>query len=92
MGLTKGLVFKRDLNTPHDSEQLELALFKGVPWNGVAPRALTRAGSGFILKPSGEEARAIFIDKDQLELWPAKRKRPARAPSAFTLLPLPRRR
>ncbi len=50
----------------HDSDQLELDLFPGEPWQGRSPRALTRVGVGFIFKPEGVEAREFFDTADQL--------------------------
>ncbi len=51
------------------SEQFELELFPGVPWNGRCPRALTSASKALFLrqKPPSHE---VFFDPEQLEFWP----------------------
>ncbi len=66
---------------PHDGDQLELQLFEGVPWAGRSPRALTRAGSGFILKPEAAEAVTFLLDPDQLEFFPRDCRSRERGPS-----------
>ncbi len=57
------------MNSPLISEQLQLKLFPGVPWDGRSPRALTRAGSGFILKPEAHRHEVFFADPDQYDLF-----------------------
>jgi len=76
-----------------DAIQLELELFPSLPWMGYSPRALTRGHLALILKPQGVKSVSDFVrDLSQLEFWPARKKaRKFRAPSAPTLLPLPRR-
>ncbi len=71
---------KRD--TPHrDGDQLLLELFKGVPWDGRSPRALTRVGLGVILKARAPEPRGVASEAElerlgQLQLWPYEKKSP----------------
>ena len=52
-----------------DSEQLELALFPGVPWNGRSPRVLTRAQLGVIFTARAE-SHAVEMHPEQLMLFP----------------------
>ncbi len=54
---------------PRVSDQLRLELFKGVPWDGKSPRVLTKGGKALFLrqKPPSHE---VFVDPEQLELWP----------------------
>jgi len=56
-------------NYSREQLQLELQLFPGVPWDGKAPRALTVARKALLLrqKPPSHE---VFVDPEQLELWP----------------------
>ncbi len=73
------------------SDQLELDLFPGEPWNGRSPRGLTRAGEVVYFKRERGATRSM--DPLQLEIWPvpprATRKRRSRpAAGASTLLPL----
>jgi len=69
------------------SEQLELGLFPRVPWEGRSPRALTRAGSGFILKTK-VVVGDVFFDRDQL--WLPGMEPPAQreGPRLYTGAPL----
>ena len=80
-----------------NSEQLELDLFPGEPWNGRSPRGLTKVQIGLFLgpEPPGHE---VYLDPEQLSLFDTsqgghteKRRRPA--VGAPSLLPLqgPRR-
>ncbi len=55
-----------------DSEQLNLDLFPGEPWNGRSPRALTRVGSGLFLRPEPPKATRCMVDPGQLEMWPSQ--------------------
>ncbi len=54
--------------TPRVGEQFELDLFPGVPWNGRAPRGLTRGRSALFLRqePPGH---GVSLDSAQLSLW-----------------------
>ena len=95
MATVVGLISWSDpLDGPRDSYQLEFDLFPGVPWQGRSPRVLTRGYLGVIFNQRGEKHERLFRDPNQLELWPTEQKAKARraeAPSASTLLPLPRR-
>ncbi len=50
-------------------DQLELGLFRGVPWEGHSPRGLTKAANVLYSRrePPGHEV--AFCDPNQLELW-----------------------
>jgi len=74
--------------------QLELELFPHLPWMGYSPRALTRGHLALILKAQAVKSVSDLVrDPSQLEFWPSRKKaRKIRAPSAPTLLPLPRRK
>jgi len=78
-----------------NSSQLDFwqADLDGLPWQGLSPRGLTRGHNVVILEPRGGKSTSAFSDPMQLEIWtPKKRARRTpvrRAPSAFTLLPLP---
>jgi len=79
------------MNLTSDGDQLELDLFRGVPWNGHSPRGLTRGHLAVILKARAEGSVSVFVDREQLLLWPeleVKARRHA-SPSAPLLLPLP---
>ena len=83
------------MDTPHDSVQLELDLFPGVPWNGRCPRVLTRGVLGLFLRPEPPR-HEVFFDPEQLEFWPVnrphrKRGRRAVPPAPSLLQSLPRR-
>ena len=54
------------------SDQLNLPLFEGVPWEGQSPRALTRARKALFLRPEPPR-HEVFFDPEQLELWPVHR-------------------
>ena len=50
-----------------------------LPWGGQSPRALTRVGSGLILKPEAQKSMSdLDLDPSQLELWPANNNAPWR--------------
>ncbi len=68
-------------------DQLELDLFKGVPWGGRSPRALTRVALSIIFKPEGVREDSIFFDMRQIDLF--KKSGPRRFAGASPLLPLP---
>ncbi len=53
-----------------NSEQLELDLFPGEPWDGKSPRALTRGRLLFILKPGGAKSMRDEVDPLQYDMWP----------------------
>jgi len=57
------------VNSPMNSDQLNLDLWPGVPWGGQSPWSLTRSHSSLFLrqKPPSHE---VFFDPEQLELWP----------------------
>jgi len=76
-----------------NSVQLRLALFMGQPWDGRSPRGLTKVALGLILKPRGVRRESIFADPLQIDMFARKRAPRLRlgAPSASTLLPLPKR-
>ena len=78
--------------------QLSLDLFRGEPWDGMSPRALTRGRLGLILKPEVARSVSVFEDILQLELWPIMAERAGKkvvdsfvkeSVTAPTLLPLP---
>ena len=72
------------------SQQLELALFPGEPWEGHSSRALTRAHLGFILNPRGGKSVSAIFDHLQFDLFPRRRQRNnQQGRMAPTLLPLP---
>ncbi len=72
-----------------DGDQLELDLFRGIPWAGVSPRVLTRRFIPLFLrqKPPCHE---VFFDPEQLELFPrdqaTQRKGPPRNAGGAPLL------
>ena len=75
-----------------NSDQLELALFEELPWQGRSPRVLTKGFIPLFLrqKPPSHE---VFFDPEQLELWPIDRPHREKslrrkAPGASLLLPL----
>ena len=79
-----------------NSEQLELELFRGLPWDGRSPRVLTKGFIPLFLrqKPSPHE---VFFNADQLELWPIDRPHREKTPpspygGAPLLVDLPKRR
>jgi len=79
-----------------DSDQYELDLFPGVPWDGRSPRSMTRALTGGLFLRPEPPRHEVYVDAAQLEMWPAKlatpRKRPQQAAGASSLLPLKGRR
>ena len=54
------------------SDQLNLELFPGVPWDGHSPRALTRVAQILILRRA-PPLHEVFFNADQLEFWPLER-------------------
>ncbi len=75
-----------------DGDQLELDLFPGVPWQGHAPRALTRVKSGLFLRQE-PPSHGVYLDPAQLDFWRGRskatmKKRPPREEGASLLLPL----
>ncbi len=74
--------------TPRNGDQLELRLFPGEPWDGRSPRALTRVGVGFILKPGGGESGDVFVDPEQYDLWPPDLRPGKKAPRIYLGAPL----
>ncbi len=67
---------------PRDGDQLILeglgvAALPRVPWDGLAPRALTRGYEWAIFKRGRQKSASDFVtDERQLELWPASLTRP----------------
>jgi len=76
---------------PRDSDQLQLGLFPGEPWDGISPRVLTRGHLGLIFKPEGQARVKTFVDPLQYDFFDGDSAPLLRrvAPSAVTLLPLP---
>ena len=62
-----------------EQQQLELGLFRGVPWDGHSPRALTRVRTGLILRQA-PPFHEVFFNADQLELWPIERSHREKSP------------
>jgi len=64
---------------PRDGDQLRLALFVDVAWDGRSPRVLTKGFIPLFLrrKPPPHE---VFFDEDQLELWPIERPHRKKSP------------
>ena len=88
------------MNSPRDSDQLELSLFEGVPWEGRSPRALTRVGltreAEVSIFPSRAGGHEVFVDPEQYGLWPTddpyeSQGRRGVAPGAPLLVEVPRR-
>jgi len=72
--------------------QLELALDWGdTPWDGVSPRALTRAAKALFFRREPQKDDSFFVDPDQSDLFPAAIKRPPASQGAPSLLRLPKR-
>ena len=79
---------------PRVSDQLELdqadPWFQRVPWQGQAPRGLTRVGLGLIFTAGAVESASDFVDPLQLDLFPRRRERISyQSRTAPSLLPLP---
>ncbi len=81
---------KVPVDPSRDQRQLNLDLFRGIPWDGLSPRVLTRGFIPLFLrrKPPSHE---VFFDREQLEIWPAewppRMKRPrVSSPGASLLL------
>ncbi len=72
---------------PCDGDQLILPLFKGEPWDGMAPRALTKVASGLYLRPE-PPGHEVFFDPEQLEFWPADRAAKREGPPEYQGAPL----
>jgi len=76
-----------------NSTQLELKLNDvrlRIPWNGMAPRDLTRGGSRRILTAQAAKERSCLRDSRQLEMFEPIECLPAKGGGA-PLLSLPRR-
>jgi len=61
-----------------------------LPWGGRSPRALTKGRLALFLRREPLKDERFFVDPDQLELFPAAKKRRVSLP-APSLLPLPRK-
>ncbi len=89
---------KSSCGPPRDGDQLRLALFDDVPWDGITPRVLTKGHKALSLrqKPPRHE---VFFDPEQRELElsdrPHREKSPtlsyASSGASLLLEPLPRR-
>ena len=65
----------------HDGDQLRLSLdWRGQPWDGQSPRALTRRSNVVIFEARAEGAHEVFADPEQLELWPIEGPIPRKGP------------
>ncbi len=53
---------------PLNSEQLELDLFPGIPWNGRSPRGLTRPHYSVFLRPEPPRHEVKMHDPAQIVL------------------------
>ena len=64
--------------TASEGEQLTLfrCMFKGEPWEGRSPRALTRGYKALFLRREPQKSMSDLVSDDQLELWPAAKKAP----------------
>ncbi len=80
---------------PLMANQLILDLFRGEPWDGRSPRALTR-GADLVILTAGADGHEVYPDPTQLELWPEPRSHTEKVAGgtagAPTLLPLPEAR
>ncbi len=72
-------------------DQLLLDLFRGEPWGGRSPRALTRGRLGLIFKAQAQTSVSDFVsDENQVDLWPGLSNNPRPIyDGACPLLPLP---
>jgi len=71
------------------SGQLSLRLFSEEPWDGQAPRSLTRGRKALFLRREPQKDDSFFVDPNQYDLFLAAipgRRQYGGAPS---LLPLP---
>ncbi len=69
-------------------DQLDLRLDWGPePWNGFAPRALTRGFSALFLRPE-PPGHEVFFDPEQLELFPKEGRQAERLPAVSPGAPL----
>ena len=61
-----------------NSTQLDLweQELNALPWRGQSPRGLTRVHVNLIFKPEAGEQERTFVDRNQLEMWPAVKKAP----------------
>ena len=81
--------------TSSEQRQLELALEDvrvRVPWNGVSPRALTKASSALFLERKRQKHERFFVDLNQYDLFLAAIPGRLQYGGAPSLLPLPRLR
>ena len=80
---------RRSGGTPRDGDQFRLDLFRGLPWDGQDPRALTRASSALFLRPEPHR-HEVFFDPEQQEFWPVdqppREKGPTRSSRGASLL------
>ncbi len=68
------------------SSQLVLGLFSEEPWDGQAPRALTRGSRVVFLRRKPQKDERFFVDPDQLDLFRAAKRRPRGIYSGAPLL------
>ncbi len=83
------------LDSPTDSEQLELCLGDArvcVPWGGKSPRGLTRVNRSSILKAQADKSTSDDGGFGQHEMWPPATRGPRLYEGAPSLLPLPEMR
>ena len=64
-------------------DQLELALFTGVPWNGIDPRFLTRGRKVLFLRPE-PPCHEVFFDPEQIMMWKLVGHQEAERPPGFS--------
>ncbi len=66
----------RYVDLPHGSIGEQLWLWSDVPWEGVAPRALTAGYVHGILKTQGGKSMGDSVDPEQYDLWMIIKKAP----------------
>jgi len=73
--------------------QLDLwqAELDALPWQGRAPRELTRGFIPLFLRREPQKDDRFFVDVNQVDLFHAAKKGAPGSPGAPLLLPLPRR-
>ncbi len=83
------------MHYPHESDPLQLELVLDdvrlkCAWPGTSPRDLTRVNVGLFLKRKRKKSMRDFVrDENQLEFWPAKKRRRRIYGGAPLLLPFP---
>ena len=71
----------------------QLYLFEGMvdlPWDGRAPRSLTRSAKALFLKRERQKDERFFVDENQLDFFKTAARRPPQYGGAPSLWPLPR--